>query len=180
MLGLTILLLTGCGIIQGDPARTGGNGVVVTPDHANVRAGDTLQFTAQVTGGGAAPASSLPPRLPNRDSDDRKQSTGRSQTQTKADGQMVWAVNSVTGGNPTLGTISTSGLYTAPAALPNPASVQVTATRAADQASSGEAAITLENPTPVLQSVQPDPVTVGSFTLTLNVPLPGRLRFWES
>jgi uncharacterized protein (DUF1800 family) len=182
VLGLTILLLTGCGIIQGDPARTGGNGVVVTPDHANVRAGDTLQFTAQVTGGGAAPASSLPPRLPNRDSDDRKQSTGRSQTQTKADGQMVWAVNSVTGGNPTLGTISTSGLYTAPAALPNPASVQVTATRAADQASSGEAAITLENPTPVLQSVQPDPVTVGSFTLTLNGSkfVKGAQVFWNS
>src|SRR5260370_9289489 len=41
-------------------------------------------------------------------------------------------VNGVTGGNATIGTVSTSGLYIAPAAVPNPASVTVTAVSQAD------------------------------------------------
>src|SRR5436309_2566671 len=43
-----------------------------------------------------------------------------------------WSVNGTAGGNSTVGTISASGLYTAPSSIPNPATVQVTA---ADQAS---------------------------------------------
>ncbi len=43
-----------------------------------------------------------------------------------------WAVNSVAGGNATVGTVSTSGLYTAPAAVPMPFTVALTATSATD------------------------------------------------
>ena len=43
------------------------------------------------------------------------------------DTNVTWQVNGVTGGNTTLGTISTTGLYTAPAVIPNPASVTITA-----------------------------------------------------
>jgi hypothetical protein len=42
----------------------------------------------------------------------------------------VWSVNGVTGGNSTVGTVSTSGLYTAPAAVPGGGTVTVTATAA--------------------------------------------------
>ena len=38
-----------------------------------------------------------------------------------------WFVNGILGGNATIGTISTSGLYTAPATLPSPASVSISA-----------------------------------------------------
>ena len=41
---------------------------------------------------------------------------------------LIWAVNGVVGGNSTVGTISTSGLYTAPSTIPTPAQVTVSAT----------------------------------------------------
>ncbi len=43
------------------------------------------------------------------------------------DNAVTWQVNGVTGGNTTVGTISSTGLYTAPSVLPNPASVTITA-----------------------------------------------------
>jgi hypothetical protein len=48
------------------------------------------------------------------------------------DTAVSWTVNSVAGGNATLGTISAAGLYTAPADLPSPATVEVRATSHAD------------------------------------------------
>ena len=39
-----------------------------------------------------------------------------------------WTVNGIPGGNATVGTISSTGLYTAPSVVPNPAAVTVTAT----------------------------------------------------
>src|ERR1700741_3688955 len=43
-----------------------------------------------------------------------------------------WSVNSTPGGSPTLGTIDSSGNYTAPITLPSPNTVSVPATSAAD------------------------------------------------
>jgi serine protease len=54
-----------------------------------------------------------------------------------------WAVNGVAGGNATLGTISSSGVYSAPTVIPTPATVNVTATAAADPTRSGSAAVTV-------------------------------------
>lgn len=48
----------------------------------------------------------------------------------------AWFVNGVSGGSATVGTISSNGLYTAPAVVPNPAAVVITAT-ATDAAGSG-------------------------------------------
>jgi DNA-binding beta-propeller fold protein YncE len=48
-------------------------------------------------------------------------------TVTGSTNAVVWEVNSVSGGNTTLGTINSNGLYTAPATVPNPATVTVTA-----------------------------------------------------
>lgn len=45
-------------------------------------------------------------------------------------GPFTWTVNGVTGGNSTFGTITTTGLYTAPAAVPTPATFDVCATQA--------------------------------------------------
>src|SRR5882757_8376818 len=126
LLGLTVSALTGCGIIQGDHA-SGGNGVVVTPANADVRTGDTVQFSAQVTGGGAMVAPPSPPdRRLNRDEGQRHNFMGNAQP--KADAQVLWSVNGIAGGNATVGAISDKGLYTAPALLPDPTSVHVTAT----------------------------------------------------
>ena len=44
-----------------------------------------------------------------------------------SDPRVVWSVNGIIGGNAIYGTISTTGLYTAPAVLPNPANVIIRA-----------------------------------------------------
>jgi len=49
-----------------------------------------------------------------------------------ADTAVTWSVNGVAGGNGALGTISSSGLYTAPATVPVPANVSVRATSVAN------------------------------------------------
>lgn len=56
---------------------------------------------------------------------------------------VIWQVNDVTGGNATVGTIDTFGNYTAPAAIPNPATVMVKATAKADMSKSASEAITV-------------------------------------
>jgi hypothetical protein len=56
---------------------------------------------------------------------------------------VTWMVNNVAGGNSTGGTISASGLYTAPPAVPSPATVTVTAQSQADTTKSAGAAVTL-------------------------------------
>jgi len=81
---------------------------------------------------------------------------------------VTWTVNAVAGGNSSVGTISSSGLYTAPASVPNPNTITVTATSAADSSASGSGAVTLENPIPIITSLQPATINVGNFTLTVN------------
>jgi serine protease len=56
---------------------------------------------------------------------------------------VTWRVDGVTGGNSTVGTISTSGLYRAPRTVPSSATVTVTATSAADTTRSDSAQVTI-------------------------------------
>ena len=57
-----------------------------------------------------------------------------------------WSVNGITGGNPTVGTVTTTGFYAAPLSLPNPATVTVTATSVAQSSASGSGSVTISNP----------------------------------
>jgi hypothetical protein len=56
---------------------------------------------------------------------------------------VIWQVNNATGGGASSGTISASGLYTPPAALPVPAIATITAVSAADPAVSETGTVTL-------------------------------------
>jgi chitodextrinase len=58
-----------------------------------------------------------------------------------------WLVGGVTGGNATLGLVSTSGMYSAPASLPAPATVTITAVSAADPTKQASATVSLVQPT---------------------------------
>jgi serine protease len=60
-----------------------------------------------------------------------------------SDTSVTWQVNNVTGGNATVGTISTSGVYSAPASVPSPATVTITAVPVADSTRSGSAQVTI-------------------------------------
>jgi hypothetical protein len=66
---------------------------------------------------------------------------------------------SVTGG----GTISNIGVYTAPATVPNPAKVTVTATSQADTTKSGSFTVTVVSSSAVQVSVQPATASVSDF-----------------
>ena len=79
-----------------------------------------------------------------------------------------WSVNSTPGGSSTLGTIDSSGNYTAPSVLPSPNTVSVTATNSADSAKSASSSVTLLNPTPVLAGISPASTNLGSYTLTVT------------
>ncbi len=54
-----------------------------------------------------------------------------------------WQVNGVTGGNSSVGTIDSTGLYTAPVVIPNPASATVTAVLQTDATVTGNAIVTI-------------------------------------
>ena len=56
---------------------------------------------------------------------------------------VTWSVNGLPNGSTSTGTISSAGLYTAPADLPSPAIVQVTATSQADTTKSATAQLTI-------------------------------------
>jgi hypothetical protein len=75
---------------------------------------------------------------------------------------VTWSVNGVPGGNTTVGTISTGGVYLAPANLPVPAAVTVQATSAADGTKDAAATVTVQSDISVSLSPQSMPVELGS------------------
>jgi parallel beta-helix repeat protein len=66
-----------------------------------------------------------------------------------------WSVNGVAGGNSTLGTISSTGLYTAPQDLPNTANVTIQATSQSNSSASGSAALTITSDIAVTVATNP-------------------------
>src|SRR5450631_2977224 len=66
-----------------------------------------------------------------------------------------WSVNGVIGGNSTYGTVSTSGLYQAPATVPAANAVSVQATSTADSSKFGMITITITQPPVQLWSTSP-------------------------
>jgi len=57
--------------------------------------------------------------------------------------QVSWQVNTIAGGNATVGTISSAGVYTVPSLVPSPATVTVTAISLADSTRSASAMVTI-------------------------------------
>ena len=81
---------------------------------------------------------------------------------------VTWSVNGTTGGNATYGTVSTAGLYQAPAVVPTNNAVTVQATSTADKTKFGVVTITITQPPVQLWSISPTSVPAGSFTILLN------------
>lgn len=84
-------------------------------------------------------------------------------------GAVTWSVNSTVGGSATLGTISTTGLYTAPDPVPNPPSVTVTATSQEDTTKSASATVSLSYATPSITSISPNSAVIQSAGTKLTV-----------
>jgi len=81
---------------------------------------------------------------------------------------MTWTVNGVAGGSAATGTISATGLYTAPEFPPPTNTVAIGVFETARKSVAKTAAVTLDNPVPTIASVSPTQIPVGTFTLTVN------------
>ena len=86
---------------------------------------------------------------------------------------VYWSVNGVVGGNVTIGTVNTAGLYAAPAVVPNPATVTITATSVADTTQFATATITITSGTALALTISPTSASVYTgrtlqFTATFN------------
>jgi uncharacterized protein (DUF1800 family) len=79
-----------------------------------------------------------------------------------------WSVNGIPGGNASVGTVTGNGNYTAPAVLPTPNTIQVTATSVADSTAFGNSGVTLQNPVPVLSAIAPNSISIGTFQITVT------------
>jgi len=145
-LAISVLLITGCASAGPGSANEPPNGpasgpvsagVSVTPASASVRANEMQQFSAAIEGSGSTA------------------------------GGFSWSVNGVAGGDATAGTISSSGLYTAPGNIPSPSNVTIRATSSADATKFGTSTASLLNPIPLLTDVNPRTIGVGQATIHL-------------
>ena len=91
-------------------------------------------------------------------------------SQYLASGQPVtFYVNGIPGGNSEVGTITNMGVYTAPAVVPTPYTVQITSSIAKYPAATpGSIAVQVWNPIPGLSSVNPGGFSEGVTTVTVN------------
>jgi hypothetical protein len=81
---------------------------------------------------------------------------------------VTWSVNGVTGGNSTIGTISTKGLYTAPAKQPGSTKVTITAASAADRSVSRSLVVSLIAPSQPPSGPSVNLAVSGATTVTLG------------
>ncbi|HXC48644.1 MAG TPA: hypothetical protein VNU20_10140 [Candidatus Sulfotelmatobacter sp.] len=131
LLTLAILWCAGCsgGQAASGGGNTGGISVTVFPSATSVVIGQTVPFSATVTG--------------------------------TTNSTVNWEVAGVAGGNSTVGTITSDGLYTAPNALPNPSTVVVTAVSQADATKMGTGRVQVFQSN-INQNAQSLPVKLGT------------------
>ena len=89
---------------------------------------------------------------------------------------VIWQVNGTAGGNLSVGTINPAGLYAAPAVVPNPPTVTVTAMLQSDTTKAGSASVTVLSLSSITGTLVVSPALSSlttSQTLQLKVLTPG-------
>ena len=145
---LSLLFLIGCG-------TTGSASAITSTNATTIIAGGTSS-AAHVTAVTVSPSSVT-------------LGAGQSQTFTTAitgtgNPHVTWQVNGITGGNSSVGSISSAGVYTAPTTVPT-SSVSVTAISAADPTKSASAVVNFTQPAPaptISVTVAPGSVTLAA------------------
>src|ERR1700722_17698870 len=79
---------------------------------------------------------------------------------------VTWSVSGVKGGNSINGTITTGGLYTAPATIP--ANGITVSALGSDGKTSAIVYVAVEPAGPLISSISPNPIRVGSYTITVT------------
>jgi hypothetical protein len=176
---LALSLLYGCGAVNkaNSPAAqspanpsTQPSPIAVSPGRAQIRAGDSQQFSLTLSGV-PVPPDCVGNAKQNRRYEPQDRGTHPARPCTvnvgRTNSGVTWSVNSVPGGNAAVGTIDAKGLYRAPATVPSSNPVKVTATSVAAPSISATTLLTLYNPIPVVTSASPNKVSVGAFSLTV-------------
>jgi hypothetical protein len=138
-----LMLNAACGGFAGGGTTSSNVTVAIAPTSASVLLGDSVSFTASVSG--------------------------------SSNTTVNWTVNGVAGGNSQVGSISSSGQYTAPQILPAPSSVTVTAIAQADSSATASAMVTITSDVAV--NISPTSATVppgGTQTFSASVTSAGK------
>lgn len=85
-----------------------------------------------------------------------------------ANSSVTWLAGGVVGGNATVGTISSTGLYTAPNNLPGQNPVQITARSVSNTTVKGSTYVNILSAGPAISAVTPNPLAVGTITVTIQ------------
>jgi uncharacterized protein (DUF1800 family) len=121
---------------------------------ANLNTGDQARFTA-LSSSGTTVRVNQQIRLTNNG--------------LKIGSPMTFYVNGVQGGNSLLGTVDSKGLYTAPAIVPVPNSVTITAASVEHPSfPNGTAAVSVLNPIPIVNAVSPATFPEGTAQVVVN------------
>jgi len=120
-------------------------------------------------GGGGSVVVSVSPRTVNRFPAQLQQFTAS--VTGSANTAVTWQVNGVTGGSAAAGTIDANGMYTAPGAVPTPASVTVAAVSQADVTKSGLATVNIQTPTQAGTYTVTVTATVGNVSQSTSATL---------
>src|SRR5260370_4921217 len=110
--------------------------LAISPAMPSVAIGQTVQFSAQVSG--------------------------------VSNAAVTWSAGGAVGGNATAGTISPTGPYQAPAALPGQNPVMIVATTTDGSKTKALTYVYLLSLGPVITSVSPNPLPVGTYTVTIQ------------
>ena len=89
-------------------------------------------------------------------------------TVTNASGSVTWAVNGTTGGSAALGTIDANGLYTAPATLPSPNTVTISASLSSNSSVTASTVATLLNPVPAITTASVTAIVSGDYSVAIS------------
>ena len=82
--------------------------------------------------------------------------------QFKTEAPVIWSVNGIPGGNADIGTISSTGLYTAPAIVPLPNNQVTIGSSAEIYPSKGNYGVSVLNPIPIVTTITPGRIFRGN------------------
>ncbi len=88
--------------------------------------------------------------------------------QFKTEAPVTWSVNGIPGGNAEVGTISSTGLYTAPAIVPVPNNQVTIGSSAEIYPSKGSYGVSVLNPIPIVTTITPGSFSEGMAQIVVN------------
>ena len=81
---------------------------------------------------------------------------------------VTWQVNGIAGGNSSVGTITSAGVYTPPATMPSNNVVTVSAVSTASPSTSGSVQVSILNPIPAITTATATPASGNNYTLEVD------------